>query len=269
MPRITLLTDFGTADGYVGAMKGVIASLYPGVIIDDVSHETPRGKVADASLTLARYWKRYPPGTVHLAVVDPGVGTNRRGLCVEADRRYIVAPDNGLVSSVLREAVTWRAVDLSNERYFLPGRSSTFHGRDLFAPIAAHLAQGLHLSRLGLPVVDPVLLTEPEPARTDEGMEGEVIDVDRFGNLVTNLPADLLLDVASGREGSVRVELEGREIPVAPTYGAVNSGSALVLANSDGRVEVAIRDGSAQKETGKGPGAKVRVSWAEGSPRGV
>ena len=269
MPRITLLTDFGTRDGYVGAMKGVMASLYPGVVIDDVSHEVEQGDVDQGAWTLRRYWRRYPPRTVHVVVVDPGVGTERRGVCLEVDRRYIVAPDNGLVSHVVREAEVWRAVELSDRRYLPDRPSRTFHGRDLFAPAGAHLAQGLHPSRLGPAVEELVLLEEPEPITLDGGVEGEVVTVDRFGNLVTNLPAAVLEGGSPEGEGGehppVRVEVgEGRRVPVAPTYGAVEPGTPLALQNSDGRLEIAVRDGSARKWAGRGRGARVRVWWNEG-----
>lgn len=252
MARITLLTDFGTRDGYVGSMKGVIESVFPGVIVDDVSHSIGFGDVEAAGRALSRYWNRYPAGTTHAVVVDPGVGTERRALAVEADRRLIVAPDNGLLSGVIEASRELQIVSIENSDFMLPERSSTFHGRDVFAPVAAFLARGVHLARLGPTVRDPVRL--PKPAVVEEGgaIVGRVVSLDRFGNLLTNLPG------ASVDEGS-RVEIEGRIIPVVRTYGDVPSDSPAAVVNSDGCVEVAARDTSAAELLNAEVGTRVRI----------
>jgi S-adenosyl-L-methionine hydrolase (adenosine-forming) len=252
MPRITLLTDFGTRDGYVGAMKGVLASAAPNALLDDVTHDIPRGDMGMAAYVLERYWDRYPRGTVHLVVVDPGVGTSRRALALEADGWFVVAPDNGVVSRVLFRARQWRAVSVVSPRVVRPEASATFHGRDVFAPAAGHLARGLPQSLLGPPLTDPVRLEPPRPARSGDRWEGRVVYVDRFGNLVTNLPGEVLSGVAE-------VEVEGRTVPVGRTYGDVEPGRLLALINSDGRVEIAARDASGANQAGVGPGARVRV----------
>lgn len=251
--RLTLLTDFGTRDGYVGAMKGVMAAVAPGVALDDISHAVEAGDVEGAALTLERYWDRYPPGTVHLVVVDPGVGTERRGLAVQAAGRLLVLPDNGVVTRVITSASRWQAVALENQEFLGPERSSTFHGRDVFAPAAAHLARGLDLERLGPTVDDPVLLPLPSTIRRDdESLQGQVIGIDRFGNLSTNLPGHHL-------EGSVEVEVGRRRISPATTYGEVEKGTLLALVNSDQRVEVAAREASAARLLGVEMGAPVRL----------
>ena len=252
MARVTLLTDFGTSDGYVGAMKGVIAAIFPGVTIDDVSHDVPFGAVSAGALALSRYWNRYPPGTVHLAVVDPGVGTERRALAVEADRRFLVAPDNGIVSRILDAATSFRAVSVENPAFLPEDRSATFHGRDVFAPVAAFLARGVHLSRFGAGLADPVYIPEPGVSGEGEAIVGEVVSRDGFGNLVTNLPATSVA-AASG------VEIQGKTIPVVRTYGDVPPESLAALVNSDGRVEVAARDRSAAKLLKAGVGTRVRI----------
>ena len=257
MARVTLLTDFGTRDGYVGAMKGVLTTLAPEVMLDDAGHEVPRGDVAGAARSLAAYWNRFPGGTVHLVVVDPGVGTDRRPLALEADRHFVVAPDNGVVSRVLDQARSWQAVELSNPDLFPQARSRTFHGRDLFAPAAAHLARGGDLLSLGSPVEDPVRIPEPEPTLTGAEAVGEVVQVDRFGNLITNLPGE-------AARWSPWIEVEGTRVPTAGTYGEVASGEALALENSEGRLEVAVRDGSAAVVLGLAPGAQVRVDRTPG-----
>ncbi len=252
MSRITLLTDFGTRDGYVGVMKGVISAIHPLATLDDVSHDVAPGNIRGAALALSRYWKVYPEGTVHLAVVDPGVGTERRALAIEADRRFLVLPDNGLVTPILDEALQWRATSLEDPRFIRRGGSRTFHGRDVFAPAAGYLARGVHISLLGPRVEDPFRLEEPVPVEEEGGIVGEVISADRFGNLITNVPGERL----SGARG---VELAGRRLSVVRTYGEAAPLQPVALVNSDGRLEVAARDGSALEVLGVGIGAPVRV----------
>lgn len=254
--RITLLTDFGTADGYVAAMKGVMAEIAPEAIFDDAGHDLPQGDLRRAAWSLSRYWDRYPPGTVHLVVVDPGVGTDRRPLALEADGRFVVAPDNGVVSRILDAAERWRAVELGGD-LFPDRRSATFHGRDLFAPAAARIADGSDLEALGAPIEEPVRLEEPIPARGGDRIGGEVLVVDRFGNLITNVPASEL------PPGAV-VRIGGRELPLRSTYGAVAPGTLLALVNSSDRLEVAVRDGSAARRLDAGPGTEVEVALSSG-----
>lgn len=252
MRRVTLLTDFGSRDGYVGAMKGVMATILPGVAMDDISHDIASGDVAGASISLARYWDRYPPGTVHLVVVDPGVGTDRRALAAEAGRRLFVSPDNGVLSRVQDAAKDMRFVEIDAVEYALPDISATFHGRDLFAPVAAHLARGVHLSVLGPSLDDPVRIEEPPVVAEDRALIGQVVARDRFGNLVTNLPGDSLGDGSD-------VEIGGRSIGTVRTYGEVPPDRVAALVNSDGRVEVAARDRSAAAILEADVGTPVRV----------
>ncbi|MBW3534055.1 MAG: SAM-dependent chlorinase/fluorinase [Gemmatimonadetes bacterium] len=251
-PRVTLLTDFATRDGYVGAMKGVLATLAPDALLDDVGHDVPAGDVWSAAWALGRYWSRYPEGSVHLVVVDPGVGTGRRALAAEADGRLLVAPDNGVLTRVLSRASSWRCVEASDERWVAPRRSSTFHGRDVFAPAAGRLAAGLPLDELGPVVADPVTLEEPEPSRAGGEGRGEVVYVDTFGNLVTNLPGGWL-------DGVDGVEVGDRWVPPGVTYGAAPAGGLLALVNSDGLIEVALRDGSAAELLKAERGTPVRL----------
>jgi S-adenosyl-L-methionine hydrolase (adenosine-forming) len=252
MACITLLTDFGTRDGYVGAMKGVMTSLFPEVGIHDVGHGLGQGDIRGAGQALARYWEQYPPGTVHVAVIDPGVGTERRAMAVEVGRRFLVAPDNGLVGPILESETEWRAVSLESSEFFPVAASATFHGRDIFAPAAALLARGLPLSRLGPPILEPILLTTSRLKRGPEGVWGEVVGVDHFGNLITNLPATDL-------RGTSEVLLGDRPVPVARTYGEVAPLHPVALENSYGWVEVAVRDGSAAELLASGVGATVFI----------
>lgn len=246
MPRIiTLLTDFGTADGYVGEMKGVLLSRAPDALLVDVSHAVAPQDVEAARLAVARYWRRYPAGTVHLVVVDPGVGSARAALAVESDGRFLVGPDNGALSPALLLPGA-RAVALA-----VPASASaTFHGRDVFAPAAAALTMGVALEALGTPVSDPVMRRTPEAFRREDGaIVGQVIAVDRFGNAITNL--------VGVRGGSV--EIAGRVVPLHRTYGDVAPGEACALVGSSGLLEVAVREGSAASVLGIRRGNTVVV----------
>lgn len=261
MSRITLLTDFGTRDGYVGAMKGVMATVFPRVTFDDISHSIEPGAVESGALALSRYWSRYPSGTVHLAVVDPGVGSERRALAVEADRRLFVAPDNGILSRVFEEAKSYRIVEIRNHDYTLSEVGHTFHGRDVFAPAAAYLARGIHLSLLGPEVTDPVVIGEPAVKEEEGTLVGQVVSLDHFGNLVTNLR------VHDGAEAD-GVEVDGRTIPMVRTYSDVRPKEIAALVNSDGRIEVAARDSSAAEILNAGVGTLVRVRRPRGGTAG-
>lgn len=243
---ITLLTDFGTADGYVGEMKGVLASRAPGVQLVDIAHDLEPQDVEAARLTLARYWRRFPEGTVHLVVVDPGVGSDRTAIAVESAGRRLVGPDNGVLSPALLLPGA-RAVRLEVPDNAAP----TFHGRDVFAPAAAALVKGASLDDIGEQHLDPVLRRTPEPRRLGDGvLEGEIITIDRFGNCVTNLLAP--------RGGSVSVN--GRELgPLRRTYAEMPSGEPLALIGSLGLVEIAVRGGSAASTLGLRRGHKVTL----------
>ncbi|HUF31346.1 MAG TPA: SAM-dependent chlorinase/fluorinase [Gemmatimonadaceae bacterium] len=240
---ITLLTDFGTADGYVGEMKGVLASLAPGVPLVDIAHDLPAQDVEAARLALARYWRRFPEGPVHMVVVDPGVGTDRAPLAVGSLGRLFVGPDNGVLSPALLIPGSV-AVQLPAPIAAAP----TFHGRDVFAPAAAMLACGAALDSLGDHANSPVVRRTAEPHRLPDGsIEGEVITIDRFGNCVTNLLAP--------RGGTVHAA--GRDLELRRTYADVARGSPLALTGSNGLVEVAVRDGSAAAELALRRGDRV------------
>ena len=240
---ITLLTDFGTADGYVGEMKGVLLFSAPDAALVDISHEVAPQDVDGARLAVARYWRRFPAGTVHLVVVDPGVGGSRAAIAVESEQRFLVGPDNGVLSPALLHADA-RCVELSVP----PGAAPTFHGRDLFAPAAAALARRMPLDSLGKVCTTPHLRRTPEAARREDGsIAGEVITVDRFGNSVTNL--------VSWRGGFV--EVNGRRLPLVRTYADLGVGEAAALVGSSGLLEIAVRDGSAAAVLGLRRGSAV------------
>lgn len=229
--RITLLTDFGTADGYAAAMKGAIARIAPSAFVEDASHEIPAGDVVAAAFALRRYWRGYPEGTVHVVVVDPGVGSERRAIAVEADGRFLVGPDNGVFSFALEDAQHFQAFELAAPA----GASATFHGRDVFAPAAARIVNG---ERPAAPISGLMRITLPPVVATEATVRGEIVHIDRFGNLISNIPGNML---------RARASCGDREIAVARTYAAVEPGAPLVLVNSDGWVEVAVRDGNAAR----------------------
>ncbi len=245
-PVITLLTDFGTADSYVAEMKGVLLTRTPGATLIDVTHEIPPGDVLVAQYVLGRTWHRFPLHTVHVAVVDPGVGTARRALALQAHGHAFVGPDNGVLTPVLDGAAV---VALREPAAAAP----TFHGRDVFAPAAAALAAGVELATLGASVSDAVRRLPPPPARRGETLVGTVLVVDHFGTLVTSIPVTAVPPGAT-------VHVHGHDAgPMRRTFADVASGTLLALAGSGGALEIAVRDGSAARWLGAGVGADVRV----------
>jgi len=247
-PIITLTTDFGTADGYVGEMKGVLLSLVPEAQLVDITHDIPPQDVERARLTLARTWRRFPPGTIHVVVVDPGVGSSRSALAVASHERFLVGPDNGVLSPALL-APGARAIDLPVSG----SASATFHGRDVFAPAAAALANGADFDALGAPTMSPVVKRTPEAKRAADGsIEGEVVVVDRFGNAVTNL---------IGLRGGV-VQVGSSTMPVRRTYSEAAPGALVAVVGSSGFIEIAIRDGDAARTLGIERGAGVSLRTA-------
>jgi S-adenosylmethionine hydrolase len=257
MTHITLTTDFGTADGYVGAMKGVILSLAPDVSLVDISHAIPRHDLRHGALVLARAAPLFPTGTIHVAVIDPGVGGARRGIALQTPAATFVGPDNGLFTPFLRTRTA--CIALTNRDAQRRIVSSTFHGRDIFAPVAAHLANGFPLAELGPPVDDPVSLPHPRPQWLPDGrLQAEVVYVDHFGNLVTNLGPLTEPDGTIDLE-SMRVFIGDVSLAVCRTYADAAHGALLALVGSNGYLEIAVREGSAAERLGMGVGAKVKL----------
>jgi S-adenosylmethionine hydrolase len=233
---ITLTTDFGLTDPWVAIMKGVIATRAPGVPVVDVSHGIPPQDVLAGALVLRHAAAWFPAGTVHVAVVDPGVGSERRALCIETATGLLVGPDNGILSLVAPPAAMRRVVELREERYFVTPRSATFHGRDVFAPVAAALATGVDVDALGPRVDDPVRLPIPDPLRQGGLLRGQVIYVDHFGNLVTNLPGDAF------PHAGVSISIgDARIRDVAVSYAAAARGSLVAVVNSWNLLEIAVQ----------------------------
>jgi S-adenosylmethionine hydrolase len=249
MPLVTLLTDFGTSDSYVAEIKGVLLGLCPAAVLVDVTHAVPPGDIRAGAYLLGRSWHRFPAGTVHFSVVDPGVGTARAALALRAHGHWFVGPDNGLFTPVLRDAEV--------EIVTLPtpaGAAPTFHGRDLFAPAAAALARGTALQTLGGPFITiPVRLAYTEPHYEGKAVIGEIVYVDRFGTLVTNLTTELVPPYAV-------LAVEGLDIgPLRRTFGDVPTGGLLAYVGSGGAIEIAVRDGSAARRLGLGVGGRIRA----------
>jgi S-adenosylmethionine hydrolase len=264
---IALLTDFGQRDHYVGVMKGVIATIAPGAAVVDITHGVPAQSVAAGAIVLRQSWRYFPPGTIFVAVVDPGVGSARRALAIGTRaRRIFVGPDNGLLHGAAEEAGISEAVELRAARYRLSGVSSTFHGRDIFAPAAAHLWRGVKLSLLG-PRVGQIERCSLAWARgTGQTLSGEVIYVDSFGNLITNIDRETLKRFAARfRAGRLWVTIGGRESPLAivETYASVPTGSPGAIFGSFETIEVAVRDGNAARRLRAQVGTPVQVHAAQ------
>jgi len=251
---VTLLTDFGLRDPFVGVTKGAVLARAPSAVLVDLTHDIEPGRIADAAFWLAQAYPWFPAGTVHVAVVDPGVGTSREALVARAAGHWFVGPDNGLFEVIARRALLeCRRVDLARLGIRPPSR--TFHGRDVFAPIAGLLASG----GLGFEGVGPLhelgaSAHVPEPRAVPGGFEGEVLVVDRFGNLVTNVEAARLGDLAP-----LRVEILGQSFGIVGTYGELPPGGCASVVGSFGQLEVVERDGSAARTLGAQRGTPLRV----------
>ncbi|MBI4583381.1 MAG: SAM-dependent chlorinase/fluorinase [Planctomycetes bacterium] len=256
-PLITLLTDFGRRDPFVGIMKGVIAGLNPRALVIDLSHEVEPQNVRQGGIFWMQAVPFFPPGTIHVGVVDPGVGSGREILAARARGAIFLAPDNGMLGLAARRDEIEEAYLVRSRRWFLPRVSQSFHGRDLFAPVAAWLSKGLPLNKLGPAARSFQLLSLPRPERSRPRgaaavrLAGEIIDIDRFGNCLTNLEIKDPARVLRIRAG--RLAVKG----LRQFYGAVPEGCPLALVGSAGLVEIAVAGGSAQEEWGLKIGQKI------------
>jgi S-adenosylmethionine hydrolase len=255
---VALLSDFGTADGYVGVMKAIVLGIAPGVPLVDLGHDVPPQDILRGAWLLYTCWSYLPPGSVCLAVVDPGVGTDRRPIAFAAGERLFVGPDNGLFGYVVTASPPTAAVILDDTRYHIPSPSATFHGRDIFAPCAAHLAAGAPLEALGSPL-DPatlVTLNIPRPKPHREGFQGHVVHVDRFGNLITDFGPEMAPVLL--QQPGLRLQVAGVEITAqGATFADGPTDAPFALVDSSGHLAIAVRDGSAASHLGVGVGAAV------------
>jgi S-adenosyl-L-methionine hydrolase (adenosine-forming) len=248
-PVITLLTDFGTTDHYVATMKGVILGICPDAQLVDITHQIPPYQILEAAFTLSQAWPYFPPGTIHLTVVDPGVGSSRRPLLAEAGGHLFVAPDNGVLTLVRKATGILITRELTAERFFRHPVSRTFHGRDIFAPVAAHLATGVPPAEFGSEVYNPVILPAGEPVETSPGVwTGTILHVDHFGNIVTNFPAklsselvDFKFEVRLGQYGVSRHFQD---------YSTSKVGELFLIPGSSGYLEISARQANAASRLG-------------------
>ena len=257
-PIITLTTDFGTSDHFTGVMKGVILSLCPRAHIVDITHEIAPFEITDGAFVIAQAWRWFPRRTIHVVVVDPGVGTARRPILVEAGGHRFIGPDNGVLSMVYGREKRPRVRELTADRYFLKPVSRTFHGRDIFAPVAAHLASGVLPARFGKLIDDYLKISLDAPVRTGKRIwTGTILKIDRFGNLITNLHVDEFPDV---RLRPFELQAGVRRLTrLALNYADSEPGEPFVIVGSSGYLEVACNQASAAKLLGCGAGAPVEL----------
>lgn len=261
-PPIALLTDFGYRDHYAGVMKGVIAKLAPETRVIDLTHGIAPQSIIEGAIVLRESWRFFPPRTIFLAVVDPGVGTERPAIAIETRAgARLVGPDNGLMWMAANAAGIKRVVKLTERRYRLTEVSSTFHGRDIFAPAAAHLSRGVRVTALGPVATSIAKLEMPAPVRSPREIRGEVVYVDGFGNLITNLDrasVDKFRACFPGKSLSVRLK-RSVAMQILDVYGSARKGVPLAIFGSFGLLEVAVRDGNAATRLGAAAGAPVSL----------
>jgi len=263
MAIITLTTDFGESDHYVGLMKGVMLGIAPDATLVDISHALPPQDLRAGSYVLDAVVDCFPDGTIHCAVVDPGVGSARRAVCIQTGRAYLVGPDNGLFSAYLQREPMRRAVRLTNATYHRQPVSDTFHGRDIFAPVAAHLAAGVAMDELGEPIDGVLHLPLSEPNEADDGtLQLTVLHIDHFGNLITDLPRDAFERWLDDRNpDDVELRLPATHINgIHRTFADVSDGELVAYFGSTGRLEIAIRNGNAAESLDVGRGRSLTLT---------
>ena len=259
---ITLTTDFGNRDGFVGTMKGVILGIFPEARMVDISHEIAPQNISEAAYVVFMSYKFFPAGTVHVVVVDPGVGSERRILCVSAGGYLFLAPDNGVLKYIFQECADARVFHITTRKYVLPQISQTFHGRDIFAPVAARLAKGLDPGELGPPISDYNKGRLPKLEESRRGITGEIIYVDRFGNVISNIPLSKL----NGRDlRALKIQMKNCAIcGLANSYSAGSRSEPIALIGSSGLLEMAVFMGSAQTVLGCELGDEVMIEFENG-----
>lgn len=259
---IALLTDFSLKDPYVGLMKGVIFSINPEAQVIDLCHNVAPQDVNHGALLLQASYHFFPSGTIFTVVVDPGVGTNRKVLCVETEKYFFLAPDNGILDPILQKEDVIKIVDVTDDRYFLPKISSTFHGRDIFAPVAAYISKGLPPQMLGSEIKSIQTLNLPVASFSNEELNGEIVIIDHFGNLITNVFPEMLKDNNLADFEKIRVIVDNSPLQgIYNTYGDKGIGEPLCLVGSSGMIEIAINNGSAAEHFKASKGTKVRFKY--------
>ncbi len=260
-PVITLTTDFGNKDPFAGTMKGVILNINPSVNVVDITHGITPHNIIEAAFVIENCFSFFPRKTIHVVVVDPGVGSSRRALIVASENYYFVGPDNGVFSRIYKISENPVVINITSEHYFLPARSSTFHGRDIFAPVAGWLSKGIEISHFGEQIQDYVTIDMPIARRlSDNIIEGEVIYIDNFGNLITNISA-IEIKSLSNLDANKKLNffILDREAPLKNYYSEGKENSLCSIINSFGYLEFFIYRGSASSALGINVGEKVRV----------
>jgi S-adenosyl-L-methionine hydrolase (adenosine-forming) len=269
-PIITLTTDFGSNDHFVGAIKGVILDIVPDAQIVDICHAVQAYDVLDAALTISQAYSYFPNRTVHVVVVDPGVGTARRPIVASCDKYHFVAPDNGVLSLVYAREQRMHVRHITSEHYFLQPVSNTFHARDIFAPVAAWLAKEVDSQKFGEEVEDYVKFTAPKPKAVDKNrLRGVVLKVDRFGNLITNITPQDAPALFGGAAQGFKIVVGSREITeIRNAYAEGSPGEVIAILGSMGFLEIAANRAAAAQLTGAGKGSEVSVILGEGAAAG-
>jgi S-adenosyl-L-methionine hydrolase (adenosine-forming) len=247
---ITLLTDFGLSDAYVAMMKGVILSINRDAELIDITHDINTGSILQGAYTLKESFSYFPLGTVHVAVVDPGVGSTRRVIAVNAAGHFFTGPDNGIFWPVIEKYKDAVICELTNDKYFLPRVTSTFHGRDVFAPVAAHISLGVEIHQFGRAVSDPEKLEMPLPFKHDNTLTGQITRIDNFGNLITNITTEDLIGFLGNNEPVIhsgKIKIYG----LSKTYSDREKGELLAIINSANYLEIAVNMGKASHYIGK------------------
>ena len=252
MSIITLLTDFGLNDEYVGTMKGVILSVNPSAMIIDITHNIDPHDIIQAAFTIKSSYKFFPKGTVHVTVVDSGVGGSRAIIAIEMAGHIFLAPDNGILTLLIKEGNIDKIIRVDNKKFFLKSVSQTFHGRDIFAPVSAHISSGVEINQIGTPITknDLVKLSIPEPRISDKGeLIGSIVSIDRFGNLITNIDSNCLKNFCkpeAGEKPEIRIG-DSKIVGLSKSYENSEFNSPLIIIGSRGYLEIAINCGSAKK----------------------
>jgi S-adenosylmethionine hydrolase len=257
---ITLTTDFGEIDPYVAMMKGVILSINPAARIVDITHQLPAGSIQEGASIIKETYEYFPSGTVHVGVIDPGVGGKRRPITVLAGNHFFVGPDNGLFSSIIETQGHTDIIHLKEKRYWMHKISPTFHGRDIFAPVAAHLSLGVNPFLMGEKIDNPTTITYPLPSKKNSDLVGEVIRVDHFGNLITNITSEHLSPFLKSKGFIIKIGALTLK-KISTTYNDVSEGQPLALIGSSDLLEIAVNMGRVTNYIGRdcGMGTKVIV----------
>jgi S-adenosylmethionine hydrolase len=261
MPIITLLTDYGVKDSYVAEMKGAILRILPEATLVDISHDVGNYSVDEGAFHIARTVPYFPEGTVHIGVVDPGVGSSRKGIFIKARGAWLVGPDNGLLAPAAERLGVAKVYEITNRKQLPMKVSDVFDGRDTFGPTGALLAKGVDPKEIGPEIEEYIRLPMYEPKITEDGVEATIIHVDGFGNLVTNITYGVLDQLGASGYSSFDVEVSGKEyrLPYVKRFSAVATGEPLILVAGGGYMEFAVNQGNAQEKLGIGKGEKVRI----------